>query len=48
MATPPAVGLTYEQIWKNFLAEHLKHSTGNGEELRRIHIKWKRIAAECK
>lgn len=34
---------SYEQIWREFSAKH-----GDTAETRRIHAKWKRIAAECR
>lgn len=37
------IGKTYEQIWDIYSAKH-----GDLPETRRLHIKWKKLAAEVK
>lgn len=38
---------TYDQIWREWSAKYLRQGYGE-HELRKIHIKWKKIAAEVK
>lgn len=46
----PAYGKTYGEIWAELLAKHARNFTITfGEhDLRQIHIRWKRLAAECR
>lgn len=46
MAMKSCAGKDYDFIWKAFQEEHIKHLPIT--DLERIHIKWKRIAAEVK
>lgn len=34
---------TYAEIWADFSARH-----GDTPDMRRLHLKWKRVAAECR
>jgi hypothetical protein len=47
VAMPSGVGKTYDEIWKNFVKEHLS-SSNDIHNLKKIHNKWKQIAAEVR
>lgn len=38
-----AIGKTYAEIWAAFSAKH-----GSTADMRKLHIKWKQLAAEVK
>jgi len=44
MPMPSSIGLTYGEIWQNFLATHGRDFST--QELRRIHHKWINVSAE--
>ncbi len=39
---------TYDQIWREWSAKYAGSYGYSEHELRRIHVKWKKIAAEVK
>lgn len=47
MATPVAIGKNYGEIWRDFQKEY-GSVYSNPADLKRIHNKWRQLAAECK
>lgn len=45
MSMPPCIGKSYGEIWELYKQAHLSRENPE-HELRRIHLKWKRIRAE--